>query len=186
MQLNQQGFTILETLIAMALSSLVLLGAGRLFPVLQQAVLLQYQKETLQESLWQLAFSVGKQLQRAGYCHGSCQGEGLVIRKEGECVLLQWDNNSNGRWEPSGHTETELTGFRLNGNNLEALRGASSCEGSGWEKISDPASMMIQKFSVTRLARHSLPPLLAIELVAAFKKEQIPVSLRHIVVGYNL
>ncbi|MGK7287057.1 hypothetical protein ACSPAB_17465 [Buttiauxella agrestis] len=45
---------------------------------------------------------------------------------------------------------------------------------------------MIQKFSVTRLARHSLPPLLAIELVAAFKKEQIPVSLRHIVVGYNL
>lgn len=186
MQLNQQGFTLLETLIAMALSSIVLLGAGRLFPVLQRAVLQQYQKETLQESLWQLAFSLGKQLQRAGYCHGTCQGEGLVLRKEGECVLLQWDSNSNGRWEPSGQTETELAGFRLNSNNLEALRGATSCEGNGWEKISDPATMNIQKFTVTRMARQSLPPLLVIELAAAFKKEQNPVSLRHIVVGYNL
>lgn len=186
MQLNQHGFTLLETLIAMALSSIVLLGAGRLFPVLQRAVLQQYQKETLQESLWQLAFSVGKQLQRAGYCHGKCQGNGLALRKGGECVLLQWDSNSNGRWEPSGHSEAEQTGFRLNNNTLEAMRGATGCEGSGWEKISDPATMVIQKFSVTQMARHSLPPLLVIELAAAFRKGETPVSLRHIVAGYNL
>ena len=186
MQLNQQGFTLLETLIAMALSSIVLLGTGRLFPALQQAVLQQYQKESLQESLWQLAFSLGKQLQRAGYCHGSCQGDGLILRKEGGCVLLQWDSNSNGRWEPSSHAETELAGYRLNGSNLEFMRGATSCEGSGWEKISDPAIMAIQKFSVTRQARHSMPPLLIIELEAAFKKGQNLVSLRHTVVGYNL
>ncbi|TNV20829.1 prepilin peptidase-dependent protein [Buttiauxella sp. B2] len=186
MQLNQQGFTLLETLIAMALSSIVLLGAGRLFPVLQRAVLQQYQKETLQESLWQLAFSLGKQLQRAGYCHGSCQGEGLVLRKEGGCVLLQWDSNSNGRWEPSSHSEPEQMGFRLNSSNLEALRGAATCEGNGWEKVSDPATMVIRKFSVTRLARRSLPSLLIIELAAASSKDQSPISLRHIVVGHNL
>ncbi|RPH27228.1 prepilin peptidase-dependent protein [Buttiauxella warmboldiae] len=186
MQLNQQGFTLLETLIAMTLSSIVLLGAGRLFPALQGAILLQYQRETLQESLWQLAFSLGKQLQRAGYCHGTCQGEGLVLGKEGGCVLLQWDGNSNGRWEPPGHAETERAGFRLSGGNLEVMRGATSCEGAGWEKISDPAMMVIRSFSVTRQARLSMPPLLIISLAATFKNGQHPVSTRHIVVGYNL
>jgi len=110
----------------------------------------------------------------------------LILRKEGGCVLLQWDSNSNGRWEPSSHAETALAGYRLNGSNLEFMRGATSCEGSGWEKVSDPAIMAIQKFSVTRQARHSMPPLLIIELEAAFKKGQNLVSLRHIVVGYNL
>jgi prepilin peptidase dependent protein B len=186
MQLNQQGFTLFETLIAMAISSIVLLGAGRLFPILQRAVLEQYQKETLQESLWQLAFSLGKQLQRAGYCHGSCQGEGLILRNKGECILLQWDSNSNGRWEPASHSETEQAGFRLNNNHLETLRGATQCEGSGWEKLSDPATMVIQTFSVTRLDRQSMPPLLTIELSATFKNGQNPLSLRHTVVGYNL
>ena len=186
MQLNQQGFTLLETLIAMALSSIVLLGAGRLFPVLQRAVLQQYQKETVQESLWQLAFSLGKQLQRAGYCHGNCSGQGLVLSRGGECVLLQWDNNSNGRWEPSSHSETEQTGFRLNGTDLEASRGVTRCEGGGWEKLSDPAMLVIQKFTVTRLTRQGMSPLLIIDLSGASKNGQNPVSLRHTVVGYNL
>ena len=186
MQLNQQGFTLLETLIAMALSSIVLLGAGRLFPVLQRAVLQQYQKETVQESLWQLAFSLGKQLQRAGYCHGNCSGQGLVLSKGGECVLSQWDSNSNGRWEPGSHAQAEQTGFRLNGTDLETLRGATHCEGGGWDKLSDPATLVIQRFTVTRLARHTMSPLLVIELAGASKIGQNPVSLRHTVVGYNL
>jgi prepilin peptidase dependent protein B len=46
--------------------------------------------------------------------------------------------------------------------------------------------MSIQKFSVARQARHLMPPLLIIELEAAFKKGQNPVSVRHAVVGYNL
>ncbi|MGB7800727.1 prepilin peptidase-dependent protein [Buttiauxella sp.] len=186
MQLNQQGFTLLETLIAMALSSIVLLGAGRLFPVLQRAVLQQYQKEIIQESLWQLAFSLGKQLQRAGYCHGTCSGQGLVLSEGGKCVLLQWDSNSNGRWEPTSHAQTEQTGFRLNGTDLEASRGASHCAGGGWEKLSDPTTLVIQQFKVTRLARQSMSPLLIIDLAAVSKNGQNPVSLRHTVVGYNL
>ena len=186
MQLNQTGFTLLETLIAMALSSIVLLGAGRLFPALQRGVLLQYQKENLRESLWQLAFGIGKHLQRAGYCHGVCKGKGLTLLKGGECALVQWDINSNGQWEPSGHAEAEATGFRLQNGSLETLKGAAACEGSGWEKITDPDLVAINHFSVTRLVRNSLQPLLEIKLGASLKGGAQPVSLRHIVVGYNL
>ncbi|MCT4715430.1 prepilin peptidase-dependent protein [Enterobacteriaceae bacterium H18W14] len=186
MQLNQRGFTLLETLIAMALSSVVLLSAGRLFPALQRGVLLQYQKENLHESLWQLVFSIGKNLQRAGYCHGTCTGKGLTLIKGGECVLVRWDINGNGRWEPPGHAEAEVTGFRLRNGSLETLKGAATCEGSGWEKITDPEIVVINHFSVTQLFRKSLQPLLEIQLSASLKGGAQPVSLRHIVVGYNL
>ncbi len=186
MRLNEKGFTLLEMLIAMALSSLVLLSAGRLFPALYRGVLGQYQHEALQESLWQLAFSIGKNLRRAGYCHGECKGKALVISNGGECVLLRWDSNGDGRWEPSGHPEAQATGDRLRSGSLETLKGANSCEGNGWERITDPQAMAIEHFSVTRLHRQSLPPLLAIKLVASLKGGTPSASLRHIVVGYNL
>lgn len=186
MRLNERGFSLLETLIAMALSSIVLLGAGRLFPALQRGVLLQYQQENLKESLWQLVFGIGKHLQRAGYCHGICKGKGLTLIKGGECVLAQWDINSNGQWEPSGHVEAETTGFRLRNGSMETLKGATSCEGAGWEKITDPEMMAITHFSVTRLVRETLQPLLEIKLSASLKGRAQPISLRHIVVGYNL
>lgn len=186
MQLNQRGFTLLETLIAMALSSIVLLGAGRLFPTLHRGVLWQYQHEALQETLWQLAFSIGKNLQRAGYCHGECNGKALVISKDGACALIQWDTNGNGRWDPPGHPEAEATGYRLRDGSLETLKGASGCEGNGWEKITDPEAVTISHFSITPLARQSLQPLLEIKLAASLKRSARSASLRHIVVGYNL
>lgn len=186
MRLNYRGFTLLEMLIAMALSSIVLLGAGKLFPALQHSVLLQYQKEAHHESLWQLAFSLGKTLQRTGYCHGTCVGEALTLRQRGACVLVQWDANSNGRWEPSGHVNTEVTGFRLRNSSLETLKGAASCEGNGWERVSDPEVMIISHFSVTRRARQAEKPLLEINLQAALKNGTQSMSLRHVVVGHNL
>lgn len=186
MRLANRGFTLLETLIAMALSSVVLLGAGKLFPALQRGVLTQYQQAALQESLWQLAFGFGKHLQRAGYCHGTCSGDGLALLKNGECVLVRWDINSNGKWEPAGHAETEITGFRLRNGSLETLKGATSCEGGSWEKISDPETMIVSHFSVMRHARKALQPLLEIRLGASLIDGRLPVTLRHIVVGYNL
>ncbi len=149
--------------------------------------MLQYQTENLRESLWQLAFGVGKHLQRAGYCHGVCKGEGLTLLKEGTCALVQWDINSNGQWEPAGHSDAEATGFRLQNGSLETLKGATACEGNGWEKITDPEMVAITHFSVSRLARNALQPLLEIKLGASLTGgAQPPVSLRHIVVGYNL
>lgn len=186
MQLKQQGFTLLETLIAMALSSIVLLGAGKLFPALQRGILLQYQKEGLHENLWQLAFSLGKNLQRAGYCHGTCVGEALRLELRGECMLIQWDANSNGRWEPAGHINTETTGFRLRNGSLETVKGATSCEGNGWERITDPEVMVIHHFSITHRARLAAKPLLDINLTAAQKNGSQSVTLRHVVVGHNL
>lgn len=182
----QRGFTLLETLIAMALSSVVLLGASRLFPVLQMEIMREYQYVAKQEAMWQLAFSVGKNLRRAGYCRGACQGEGLRILNGGSCVLVQWDANGNGKWDVSPEGQSELTGYRLRNESLETQKGAKSCEGNGWEKMSDPELMSLQHFSVTRQNRKEAKPLLSLRLAASLGNRSRISEINYIVSGENL
>ena len=79
MPVKEQGFSLLEVLIAMAISSVLLLGAARFLPALQRDSLTSARKLALEDEIWLRVFTVAKHLQRAGYCHGSCTGEGLEI-----------------------------------------------------------------------------------------------------------
>lgn len=90
MQLRQQGFTLIEVLVALALSSVLLLGTMRLFPALQRNILHEYQSASVRESVWLLAYGIGKHLQRAGYCRGICMTPALQIEQSGSRVLIQW------------------------------------------------------------------------------------------------
>ncbi|WP_152082088.1 prepilin peptidase-dependent protein [Enterobacter oligotrophicus] len=186
MSLNQRGFSLTEVLIAMAISSILLLSTSRFLPGLQQAVLLQSGQQELEEEVWQSLFAIGKQLQRAGYCAGDCQGQGLVIGRKGECVIVQWDANSNGYWDVSA-SENDSTGFRLESGALEALRGATSCEGKGWEKLTDPDRLVIQQFVVRKTEHTGFAPELNIK-IAALRKGQLtaPFWADYSVRGFNL
>lgn len=99
MPVKEQGFSLLEVLIAMAISSVLLLGAARFLPALQRESLTSTRKLALEDEIWLRVFTVAKHLQRAGYCHGSCTGEGLEIVGQGDCIIVQWDANSNGIWD---------------------------------------------------------------------------------------
>ncbi|MFS2225448.1 prepilin peptidase-dependent protein [Pantoea sp. B65] len=147
------GFSLIEMIIAMAIGGVLLLGAMRLLPQLQgqnRQLLAQLQ---LDEELQQMMMTLEKALRRAGYCHGQCGGEGLQIAAGGQCVLIQWDENSNGRWEAPGDEESEFYGYRLRNNSLEMQRGVSSCDGGGWERLSDPQSVIVTRFQVQRDSR---------------------------------
>ena len=179
--MNQQGFSLTEVLIATAISSLLLISASRFLPGLQRAVLLQSGQREVEEEVWQRLFAVGKQLQRAGYCAGNCPGQGLVTARQGSCVIVQWDANSNGIWDASA-SENDSTGFRL-----ETQRGATSCEGKGWEKLTDPNRLVIQHFRVDKVEHAGFAPELNIEL-AAIRQGEKGESFQAVygVTGYNL
>lgn len=85
--MRQGGFSLTEVLIATAISSLLLISASRFLPGLQRAVLLQSAQRELEEEVWQRLFALGKQLQRAGYCAGNCQGQALTIGRRGAASL---------------------------------------------------------------------------------------------------
>ncbi|PWG71117.1 prepilin peptidase-dependent protein [Enterobacter mori] len=186
MPMNQQGFSLTEVLIATAISSLLLISASRFLPGLQRAVLLQSGQREVEEEVWQRLFAVGKQLQRAGYCAGNCPGQGLVTARQGSCVIVQWDANSNGIWDASA-AENDSTGFRLESGALEKLRGATSCEGKGWEKLTDPNRLVIQHFRVDKVEHAGFAPELNIELAAIRQGEKgEPFQAVYGVTGYNL
>ncbi|SEK27129.1 prepilin peptidase dependent protein B [Kosakonia sacchari] len=184
---SQRGFSLLETVLAMAIGSILLLASARFLPALQAAVLQQTRVQTLEDDLWQRLWAVAKQLQRAGYCNGSCTGQPLVISSSGECVIMQWDANSNGRWESSASSEPEQTGFRLQNGALETLRGATSCTGRGWEKTTDPAQMTISRFNVTLRQTTGYVPQLSVALAASLPGDAgTAVNAVLDVTGYNL
>lgn len=187
MSLKQQGFSLTEVLIAMAISSVLLLSAARFLPALQQSVTVLTKQQELKEELWLRITGIGKHLQRAGYCAGECAGEALKIGQGGECVIVQWDENSNGRWETAPAAAAEQTGFRLNGGALETLRGATQCQGKGWERMTDPGRITVLRFQVQRMTRPGFAPELSLALAATLNGQRNGgVEVQHIVTGFNL
>lgn len=181
-----KGFSLLEVLIAMAISSMLLLGAARFLPALQSGILQQTQQQNMEEEIWLRLSMVAKHLQRAGYCGSdNCQGEPLVIGQQGQCVIVRWDVNSNGIWENTADERADSIGFRLHDSALETSRGAISCEGNGWEKITDPTTFTVTHFQVTRHAINGFPPELTLTMAASTRRGG-EANMQYSVTGYNL
>lgn len=149
--MKNRGFTLIETLLAMMIGGLLMLGAARTLPLLQQQNLRLQMRVLLNEELQQMMQTLEKAMRRAGYCHGRCTGSGLrIVGPTGGCLLLRWDENSQGSWGRSGQDAGDYYGFRLRGSNLEMQRGVDRCDGSGWEKLNDPQRIAIEHFEVNR------------------------------------
>lgn len=185
MSVKQQGFSLVEVLVAMAISSVLLLATVRFLPALQMAALRQTQRQALEEEVWQRVFTVARQVQRAGFCRGTCGAEGLQI--EAHCILSRWDSNLNGVWEETPAANAEVTGFRLQNGVLETLRGATNCSGKGWEKMTDPNVVIVEAFAVRRQNISGFAPEFIVMLQAHLKRRpEIQVSAYYSVTGHNL
>lgn len=185
MPMKQKGFSLVEVLIAMAIGSVLLLSTARFLPALQMAAIRQTQRQGLEEEVWQRLFTVSRHLQRAGFCRGSCVGEGVTI--EGHCVVLRWDGNLNGVWEEIPSATSDATGFRLNNGALETLRGTTNCTGKGWEKMTDPDFLIVDNFTVQRHNITGFAPEFDMLLSAHLKaRPDVQVSANYNVTGHNL
>jgi prepilin peptidase dependent protein B len=151
MPLKIAGFSLLEMLIAMAISAVIMLSVGRFLPLLLAENADVLQRAQLRQELQQMMATLEKSVRRAGYCHGECAREALKISEN--CLLLRWDENSNGQWEGVSHAESDYYGYRLRQQQLEMQRGVEQCQSAGWERLSDPAFMTVEQFSVSQQGR---------------------------------
>lgn len=101
-------------------------------------------------------------------------------------MVVQWDANNNGRWDTATGSQSEQTGYRLRNGSLETQKGVENCEGSGWERMSDPTQSTVQHFSVIRQNRKNDRPLFLIKLVSGLKQGGRLAEVRYMVSGENL
>lgn len=151
MRLRNAGFSLLELLVAMAIGAVLMLSASRFLPLLVSENLHLLQRVQLREDVQQLMQTLEKAVRRAGYCNGDCGADALSF--SAGCLLLRWDDNSNGQWEGVTHAESDYYGFRLRQSQLETQRGVAACGGTGWERLTDPAFLSVEQFNVERAGR---------------------------------
>lgn len=183
MQLKQRGFTLAETLVALTISAVLMLGSMRLFPALQRSIWREYQSVSAHESVWLLAQRIGKHLRRAGYCRGDCSISGLQLEQDGSRVLIQWQSTS---FLSGLRSEYERIGYRLYHGSLQILRGDRAFAIERWESLSDPSLTELTHFSVVCHPLQGEPPRLTVQIIARHKQSQSWIRLRHTVRGENL
>ncbi|MGS0639894.1 prepilin-type N-terminal cleavage/methylation domain-containing protein, partial [Citrobacter sp. VF227] len=74
MSVSERGFSLLEVLIAMAISSILLLSPVRFLPALQLEILRNTRLVALDAGLWHRVYTVRKHLDRAGHGRGHWPG----------------------------------------------------------------------------------------------------------------
>lgn len=175
MHLKQKGFTLPEVLMALSIGSFLMLSSAQLYPLLRQRSQSLGRHFQLDQLLRSAAFNIEKDLRRSGFCNGECEGSSVVLgNSAGEashsCVIIAYDLNRNGRWEPAGSNEAEHFGYRLRDGGIEMQRAAANCSGNGWDKLLDPAEVNVTAFMVTRLSNEKSAPLFSIDLAAQWRK----------------
>jgi len=150
---RMQGFSLAELLLSLALSSIIMLAASKTLPLLRQHSLIAMQRVQLVQTLDQLAFTLEKELRRAGFClSGTCERRPLFIgQAEGEaagsCVIVAYDFPADNSWQSS---KNEAFAYRLSQGRIESLRGKVNCQSRGWEGLTDEKTLVITQFHLRR------------------------------------
>ncbi len=128
--MSRRGFSLAEALIAMAIGSLLLMGACRFLPALQRHILRQGEQLALENELWQRVHAVGKHLQRAGYCREQApQGWRACLRIFGDGSLLLSSASGEVQVWQSGEVRGGQVRFSAHGwSDFCPLREASLCQ----------------------------------------------------------
>ncbi len=187
-----QGFTLPEVMMAMGVGSMLMLSAAQVYPLMRQRSQSLGRHYQLDQLLRQTSFTIEKDLRRAGFCNGVCDGKTVILgnasgETTGSCVIAIYDLNRNGHWEKPGSAESEYFGYRLRQGGIETQRGADTCNSSGWDKLLDPAEVNVTKFAVTEHSDLTAGRLFSLELEARWSKD--PMIHRKIIVqvaGHSL
>ncbi|MDX7990485.1 prepilin peptidase-dependent protein [Xenorhabdus littoralis] len=154
---KQTGFSLLEVVVAMLISSVIFIAMAKTYPLLSGQTLDLYRKYRLHYLINRNIYLMEKDIRRAGYCQDrkQCTGDPLVIGNKntefsGSCFIVTFDLNLNNRWEKPEHIESEFFGYRLNNRVIEWKRGAADCQGMGWEKLFDPKEIVIDDFHLEK------------------------------------
>lgn len=153
---KQKGFTLIEMLVAMVISSIVCIAAMSSIPSIFKQAYRAYFQYQLDREVRQILLNIEKDFRRIGYCSNSnCVGEpimtGVSSLSEGKnsCIIFAYDQDLSGKWVDikSKTTETDYFGYRLNKGKLESNRNVRDCGGTRWQSLFDTNLVTVKKLS---------------------------------------
>ncbi|WP_052012510.1 prepilin peptidase-dependent protein [Pectobacterium betavasculorum] len=188
---EQRGFTLPEILLALSLGSLIMLSAAQLYPLLRSQSQDSAQLFRLEQLFSQVAMGIEKDIRRAGFCVGTCQGKAISMGKypgeaENSCLNVSYDLNRNGVWDGGEQQDAESFGYRLRARSLEIQSGAHNCQGDRWEKLFDPQEVVLTVFRLQRLSAQNEVALYELQLAGYWaKRPAVRQHITRIILGRN-
>lgn len=189
--LINRGFTLPEMLLALSLSSLIMLSAAQWYPILRNQSQNSAQYFRLEQLLSAVVSGIEKDVRRAGFCAGECQGTPISLgnypgESPNSCLNVSYDLNRNGVWDGETMQEEESFGYRLRAGALEIQSGAHNCHGDRWEKLFDPQEVTLTHFHVQPLSGLSARRMYEVRLSGFWtKRPVIKRTVTRLILGRN-
>jgi len=145
-QTKQQGFTLVEFMISMALSLAAILVVTSIYVTSFQIDSKTIKYSRLNDEVTSIIALLSEDIKRAGYVANAGLGVPrpvefrtlLVSEFAGEsnnsCILFSYDFNDNNGYDGND----EAFGYRLNDGELETRQGGRSCTQTLWQSLTDP------------------------------------------------
>ena len=157
-KINQQGFTLVEFMISMALSLAAVLVVTSIYITSFQIDSKTIKYARLNDEVTSIVALLSEDIKRAGYVANAevsiesavpagntskCDPDPSIcspvefrtlLVDSDSCILFAYDLNGNNVYDSPG----EAFGYRFNNNKLETRQGARSCSETNWEALTDP------------------------------------------------
>lgn len=158
---GQSGFSLVETLCALAISSMVLLSGLRLLPELHRRCYGAIEHIRLIQQLNHALLLIEKDVRRAGLDILAGDRPVLTIaQRHGErsnsCLLVGYAFYAAENHRAGAGLVTETFGYRLRRGTLEMRRGVTHCDGPGWVKLHDPDHWRLKDLRFEPVAQNGL------------------------------
>lgn len=167
-----RGFSLVEMLLALILSSMLIINIVTFYSQYHVNVIRIYQKNRLEESVNQTLIGLTKDIKRAGFLAKvdilTNYGERPIeINKANDCIIIRYDFTGIGKWRnnETKPKDSDIFAYRYKNNNLEYQTGITHCQGTGWEKLFDSREIKLTFF---KIKQH--PHFIEVSLSATLKK----------------
>ncbi|HGN1707285.1 TPA: prepilin peptidase-dependent protein [Providencia rettgeri] len=176
--LKQRGFSLVEMLIAMAISSLVCISAMSALPILFKQTYRSYYQYQLDREVRHVLLSMEKDFRRIGYCGNKyCEGEPIKITSKllsqgnNSCIIFAYDQDLSGKWVDSKPkaVNSDYFGYRLNNGKLESNRNVNHCDGTRWQSLFDASLVKVKKLAFSWFEASQL-----LEMVMSLETKLLP------------
>jgi len=165
-KLTQQGFTLVEFMISMALSLAAILVVTSIYITSFQIDSKTIKFSRLNDEVTSIMALLSEDIKRAGYVENA---ESLPLSPEefrtilvtdatagandNSCILFSYDFDNAGVGDGVGSYESpsEDFGYRFKNNELQIRKAASSCTGTNWEALTDPSFVTITAIEINNI-----------------------------------